>query len=81
MDLELTPPTAVGVLSTIGFVSMLGRIVIGTLGGAAGPLMAGRAFDVTGNYRIAFLVLTLLAVIGFVLITLLQPPREEDAGR
>lgn len=158
MDLELTPPTAVGVLSTIGFVSMLGRIVIGTandkiggkrslvicfilllcslfwlhvaseawmlflfaviygfahggfftvmspmiaeffgtgshgvlfgmvlasgtLGGAAGPLMAGRAFDVTGSYRIAFLVLTLLAVIGFVLITLLQPPREEDAWR
>jgi MFS family permease len=158
MDLELTPPTAVGVLSTIGFVSMLGRIVIGTandkiggkrslvicfilllcslfwlhvaseawmlflfaviygfahggfftvmspmiaeffgtgshgvlfgmvlasgtLGGAAGPLMAGRAFDVTGSYRIAFLVLALLAVIGFVLITLLQSPREEDAGR
>ena len=158
MDLELTPPTAVGVLSTIGFVSMLGRIVIGTandkiggkrslvicfilllcslfwlhvaseawmlflfaviygfahggfftvmspmiaeffgtgshgvlfgmvlasgtLGGAAGPLMAGRAFDVTGSYRIAFLVLTLLAVIGFVLITLLQPLREEDAER
>ncbi len=158
MDLELTPPTAVGVLSTIGFISMLGRIVIGTandkiggkrslvicfilllcslfwlhvaseawmlflfaviygfahggfftvmspmiaeffgtgshgvlfgmvlasgtLGGAAGPLMAGRAFDVTGSYRIAFLVLTLLAVIGFVLITLLQPPREKDAGR
>jgi len=158
MDLELTPPTAVGVLSTIGFVSMLGRIVIGTandkiggkrslvicfilllcslfwlhvaseawmlflfaviygfahggfftvmspmiaeffgtgshgvlfgmvlasgtLGGAAGPLMAGRVFDVTGSYRIAFLVLTLLAVIGFVLITLLQPPREEDAWR
>jgi predicted MFS family arabinose efflux permease len=156
MDLELTPPTAVGVLSTIGFVSMLGRIVIGTandkiggkrslvicfilllcslfwlhvaseawmlflfaviygfahggfftvmspmiaeffgtgshgvlfgmvlasgtLGGAAGPLMAGRVFDVTGSYRIAFLVLTLLAVIGFVLITLLRPPREEDA--
>jgi len=155
MDLELTPPTAVGVLSTIGFVSMLGRIVIGTandkiggkrslvicfilllcslfwlhvaseawmlflfaviygfahggfftvmspmiaeffgtgshgvlfgmvlasgtLGGAAGPLMAGRAFDVTGSYRIAFLVLTLLAAIGFVLITLLQPPREEE---
>ena len=158
MDLELTPPTAVGVLSTIGFVSMLGRIVIGTandkiggkrslvtcfilllcslfwlhvaseawmlflfaviygfahggfftvmspmiaeffgtgshgvlfgmvlasgtLGGAAGPLMAGRVFDVTGSYRIAFLVLTLLAVIGFVLITLLQPLREEDAWR
>ncbi len=38
----------------------------GTLGGTAGPLMAGRTFDVTGSYRIAFRVLTLLAVIGFV---------------
>jgi MFS family permease len=158
MDLQLAPPTAVGVLSTIGGISMLGRIVIGTandkiggkrslvicfilllcglfwlnvaskawmlflfaviygiahggfftvmsptiaeffgtgshgllygivlasgtIGGAAGPLMAGRTFDVTGSYRIAFLVLILSAVIGFVLITLLQPPREVDAGR
>jgi MFS family permease len=157
MDLELAPPIAVGVLSTIGGASMLGRIVIGTandkiggkrslvicfilllcglfwlnvaseawmlflfaviygfahggfftvmsptiaeffgtgshgllfgivlasgtIGGAAGPLMAGRTFDVTGSYRIAFLVLILLAVMGFVLITLLQPMREVEAG-
>ena len=157
MDLGLTLPTAVGVLSTIGGVSMLGRIVIGTandkiggkrslvicfilllcglfwlylaneawmlfvfaviygfahggfftvmspmvaeffgtgshgvlfgiilasgtMGGAAGPLMAGYTFDVTGSYWTAFFVLTLLAVIGFVLILLLQPLREEDAG-
>jgi MFS family permease len=53
----------------------------GTIGGAAGPLMAGRTFDVTGSYRIAFLVLILLAVMGFVLITLLQPQREVRAGR
>jgi MFS family permease len=51
----------------------------GTIGGAAGPLMAGYTFDVTGNYRIAFLILILLAVIGFILITLLQPSREGDA--
>ena len=158
MDLGLTPPIAVGVLSTVGGVSMLGRIVIGTandkiggkrslvicftmllcgliwlhvasqawmlflfaviygfahggfftvmsptiaeffgtgshgllygivlasgtIGGAAGPLMAGYTFDVTGNYRIAFLILILLAVIGFILITLLQPSREGDARR
>ena len=158
MDLGLTPPIAVGVLSTVGGVSMLGRIVIGTandkiggkrslvicftmllcgliwlhvasqawmlflfaviygfahggfftvmsptiaeffgtgshgllygivlasgtIGGAAGPLMAGYTFDVTGNYRIAFLMLILLAVIGFILITLLQPSREGDARR
>ena len=50
----------------------------GTLGGAFGPLMAGHAFDVTGNYRLVFFVLTALAVIGFVLVTLLQPMREDD---
>jgi MFS family permease len=50
----------------------------GTLGGAFGPLMAGHAFDVTGNYRLVFFVLPALAVIGFVLVTLLQPMREDD---
>ena len=156
LDLALNSPTAVGVLSTIGGVSLLGRIVMGTaidkiggkrsliicfilllcglcwlqvagnawmlflfaviygvahgglftvmspliaeffgtgshgvlfgivlasgtIGGAIGPLMAGVTFDTTGSYRIAFLLLTLLAVIGFVLILLLKPPREEDA--
>ncbi len=158
MDLGLKPPIAVGVLSTIGGVSMLGRMIMGTandkiggkrslvicfilllcglcwlhvareawmlflfaaiygfahggfftvmsptiaeffgtgshgllygivlasgtFGGAAGPLIAGRTFDVSGSYRIAFLVLILLAVIGFGLITLLKPPRDDDAGR
>jgi MFS family permease len=158
MDLGLKPPTAVGVLSTIGGVSMLGRMVMGTandkiggkrslvicftlllcglfwlhvareawmlflfaviygfahggfftvmsptiaelfgtgshgllygivlasgtFGGAAGPLMAGRTFDVSGSYRVAFLVLILLAVIGFGLITLLKRPRDGNGGR
>jgi MFS family permease len=53
----------------------------GTVGGAAGPLMAGYTFDLTGSYRVAFLILILLAVLGFVLITLLQPSREGDARR
>jgi MFS-type transporter involved in bile tolerance (Atg22 family) len=53
----------------------------GTLGGAAGPLMAGRTFDVTDSYRIAFYLLILLAVIGFVLITRLKPWPEVDVGR
>ena len=45
----------------------------GTLGGAIGPLMAGRAFDVTGSYRMVFLVLCGLTLIGFVLMVLLRP--------
>jgi MFS family permease len=161
MDLKLNPPTAVGVLSTIGGVSMLGRFAMGTandkiggkqsliicfilllcgllwlqvaskawmlflfavihgfahggfftvvsptvaelfgtashgvlfgivlasgtLGGAVGPLVAGRAFDVAGSYNIAFLMLTVLAVIGFVLVIMLKPPgkdlRTKDKG-
>lgn len=157
-DLGLPPATAAGVLSTIGGVSMLGRIVMGTandriggkrsliicfivlvcgliwlqvareawmiflfaaiygfahggfftvvsptvaelfgtgshgvlfgivlfsgtIGGAIGPLMAGRTFDVTGSYQIVFLVLTGVAVLGFVLITLLRPLRGAGAGK
>ncbi|UCG07622.1 MAG: MFS transporter [Desulfobacterales bacterium] len=154
-DLGLSPATAAGVLSTIGGVSMLGRIVMGAandriggkrslitcfsvllcgliwlqmareawmlflfaviygfahggfftvmsptvaelfgtgshgllfgivlfsgaIGGAVGPLLAGRTFDLTGSYQMFFLVLSGLAGIGFVLITLLRP--LEDTG-
>ncbi len=45
----------------------------GTTGGAIGPLLAGRIFDVTGSYQIVFLGVSALAVIGIVLITMLQP--------
>ncbi len=52
----------------------------GTLGGAVGPLMAGRTFDVTGSYRMVFLVLSVLTLIGFVLIILLRPIRARGTG-
>jgi MFS family permease len=50
----------------------------GTLGGAIGPLMAGHIFDLTGSYRLVFLILTAMAVIGFILITTLRPLKAED---
>jgi MFS family permease len=49
----------------------------GTIGGAIGPLMAGRTFDVTGSYRIAFHVLTVLALIGFVMVFMLKPSGKD----
>lgn len=52
----------------------------GTLGGAIGPLMAGRIFDLTGSYRLVFLILTAMAVFGFILITTLRLPKKDVSG-
>jgi MFS family permease len=51
----------------------------GTIGGAAGPLLAGYIFDKTSDYQIIFVVLTVLAVVGFLLITLLKPLKDKAA--
>ena len=48
-----------------------------TLGGAIGPLLAGRIFDITGSYNLAFLVCTVLSVIALVLAMLLRSGRME----
>ena len=53
----------------------------GTLGGAVGPLMAGRTFDLTGSYQMVFLVLSALTLIGFVLMILLRPITTGDTGQ
>ena len=45
----------------------------GTLGGAVGPLIAGRIFDVTGSYQMVFFVLLVLSLTGFVLMMFLRP--------
>lgn len=153
MDLGLSPSVAAGVISTIGGVSMLGRIVLGTandriggkrtlmisfmvllcgliwlqaarevwmlylfgviygfahggfftvmsptvaevfgtgshgvifgmvlscgtFGGAMGPLLAGHVFDVTGSYQMVFLTLAVVATLGLVLISMVQPLQE-----
>lgn len=58
--------------------ALLGIIHFGaTIGGAASPLLAGRIFDVTGSYQIAFLVVTGFVVLGLILASFLRPPRRE----
>lgn len=47
----------------------------GSVGGSVGPLLAGRIFDVTGSYRLVFIILVGLAVAGLILVTLLRSPR------
>ena len=72
---------AVAELFGTGSHGLLFGIVLfcGTVGGAIGPFMAGRIFDVTGSYRIVFLILSVLAVAGFILVTLLKPLRDKAA--
>ncbi len=44
-----------------------------TIGGAAGPLLAGFIFDVTGAYFIAFLICALLGIAAFTFTALIKP--------
>jgi MFS family permease len=43
-------------------------LFFGTIGGALGPILAGRVFDTTGSYALAFAGLTGLATLGLVLV-------------
>ena len=40
----------------------------GTIGGAIGPVLAGRVFDVTGSYDWAFICLAVLVSLGLLLV-------------
>ncbi len=43
-------------------------LFFGTIGGAAGPILAGRIFDLMGSYDPAFATLAALATLGLVLV-------------
>ncbi len=53
---------------------------IGTLGGALGPLVAGRVFDTIGNYKPAFIICALMSTTGLILLKFLNKPGEENNG-
>jgi MFS family permease len=61
------------------FGAIYGFMSIGNgLGGALGPWFAGAVFDVTGSYRIPFLVATLFCVAGSVCFWLAEPGKVQD---
>lgn len=54
--------------------ALFGTIVLfGTVGAAAGPVLAGLSFDRTGSYTIAIQVLIALVVLALILATRLRP--------
>jgi len=61
---------------------ILGTIVFSVIiGGAIGSLLAGRIFDLAGEYSLAFLVCAVLGIAGLILALLLKPPRGEALTR
>ncbi len=54
--------------------TLLGSVIFcGTVGGSIGIVLAGHIFDITGSYRIAFIIMLVLAIIGITLAALIKP--------
>lgn len=51
-------------------------VFFGTIGGATGPILAGRFFDTSGSYAPAFTALAVFAALGFALVLTL-PARQD----
>jgi cyanate permease len=48
-------------------------VFFGTIGGALGPFMAGRLFDLSGSYQSTFYIITAMALIAWGLLGFLKP--------
>ena len=72
----IVAPTIAEYFGTRAVGAIFGAIVFfGTVGGAIGPILAGRIFDDTGSYAAAFLTLAGMAAAGLVLVLSLPKPR------
>jgi MFS family permease len=47
--------------------------LVGCIGGAVGPVLAGHIFDVTGSYQLAFLISALVNIGGIIALLFLHP--------
>jgi MFS family permease len=67
-------PTVAELFGTGSHGVLFGIVVFsGNFGGAISPILAGYIFDVTGSYRLVFLLLTGIAAVGLVFLTILRP--------
>jgi OFA family oxalate/formate antiporter-like MFS transporter len=62
-------------LKSIG--AIVGVQMLGVaIGGAIGPLLGGRIWDVTGNYHLAFMVGGICTIITLILLAFIRAPRK-----
>jgi MFS family permease len=63
----------------LNFSKLLGLLMSGfALGVVTGPLMAGRLFDTTGNYRLAMLIFAIAFALSGLAALLVQPDRYRE---
>jgi MFS family permease len=75
----LVSPLVAEIFGTISHGSILGGVLfLGQMGGAVGPAVTGLIFDVTGSYRLAFMIMLALSVIGFTFSILLKPIKQRS---
>jgi MFS family permease len=54
--------------------AILGITIFGsTIGGSIGPVVAGRIFDITGSYQVAFMICVAVAIAGLILTIFIRP--------
>jgi MFS family permease len=77
----IVAPTIAEFFGTRAVGAIFGAVVFfGTIGGAIGPILAGRIFDTTGSYDLAFMILAGMAVLGLLLVLSL-PRSNQPAAR
>jgi len=70
----LISPMTAGLFGTRAHGVIFGIVYLaGTLGGAAGPWLAGYIFDITQSYQIVFWILLILSAVGLLLISTVKP--------
>jgi MFS family permease len=49
---------------------------IGMGGGAVGPIITGRLFDITSSYQTAFIIMLAAIIVGFALALFIRPVKQ-----
>jgi len=76
----IVAPTIADYFGTRAVGAIFGAVVFfGTIGGAIGPILAGRIFDTTGSYMPAFMTLAGMAMFGLLLVLSLPRPDQVRA--